>query len=195
MDTPLFTKPVLGFRAWRTGARGMLHSVMPFHCWHPGVNMASCARFSLRPHPAPDVKCACGFHAFHDLAALRESFTPGAMLTVGAVAVWGDMEVHATGVRAQYAQILVLFSARANPRVREAAEKYGVLAVDSLQELEVEGRRHAEPLPEEMRPSRSVPKPYRAPYRVIDAASARAQFAMATKFLLSHKTAKGLTDG
>jgi hypothetical protein len=69
------------------------------------------------------------------------------------VAAWGDIEVHATGFRAEYARVIALSgSARrgvANPH--RVAGRYGVVLVDHV-DLPAHAAAAGSPIPEELRP-------------------------------------------
>lgn len=158
---PDFIQPAAGYRAWRVGQRGEL---LPFGVtagpWARGVNEATCERHFIgwRPttiHAAPDPDCTCGFYALHDPSDERLDFYTRAGSThnpaVGAIAAWGDMQVHRTGFRAQFACVIALAEHPRMPRcereaVRRAAERYGVPFVP-WDELRAAALREAAPLP------------------------------------------------
>jgi glycine cleavage system H lipoate-binding protein len=84
-----------------------------------------------------------------------------ASFAVGAIGAWGDLEVHRSGFRAEYATVLALAVGRGlPPSLREpherAAERYGVELV-SQELLEVTGLRHAAPIPEALLPGPGAP--------------------------------------
>ncbi len=160
---PDLIQAVLGYRTWAIDADGWL---LPFSLaaiagpWRPGVNHATCHYAQWRgtaggpdpapPHAAPDPRCMCGLYALLDP---RDRRLPrdDATLALGAVGAWGDIDVHRSGFRAQYATVLALaVPRRAAPHLRRrherAAERYGVdLVAPDL--LEAFGRRHAAPVP------------------------------------------------
>ena len=154
---PDFLEPVVGYRAWRLRGDGELRpfSLAGADPWRPGVNRARCEfasfvgkRRAQRRHRAPAPTCMCGIYALHDHRDERLDFDDQA---VGAIAAWGEMEVHRTGFRAEYACVIALaddprMPARERTRLRRAAERYGV-AVVPFDELEAEALRHAAPLP------------------------------------------------
>src|SRR5688572_6682963 len=91
--------------------------------WSTGVNTARCARGA--GHTAPDTDCSCGIYAFHAMHnQLRHE------PVVGAIAAWGDMEVHRDGFRAERAAVLALsgtgLGRSGDAALRRAAERYGV---------------------------------------------------------------------
>jgi glycine cleavage system H lipoate-binding protein len=161
---PDFIEPAAGYRAWRLGHRDEL---LPFGApaapWARGVNEATCERHFLgwRPttsHAAPAPDCTCGFYALHDPGDKRLDFYTRAghgvsspAPAVGAIAAWGDMEVHRTGFRAQFACVIALaehprMSRSEREAVWRAAERYGVPLVP-WGELRDAALREAAPLP------------------------------------------------
>lgn len=158
---PDFIEPAAGYRAWRVGQRGEL---LPFGVnaapWARGVNEATCERHFIgwRPtttHVAPAADCTCGFYALHDPTDERLDFYTRPRATslpaVGAIAAWGDMEVHRTGFRAQFACVIALAEHPRMPRgeresVWRAAELCGVPFVP-WDELPAAALREAAPLP------------------------------------------------
>ena len=143
-----FEHALLGFRLWTTDGDGTLQSLVIGWDWQPGINRASCAKGWYErkpkwqlPHRVPAKRCQCGFHAYHRLEGVREHAAGlhrnlHLDCVVGAVAGWGNLQVHPDGFRSEYCQILAL-SARsldAAPGLFASAERYGV-EVLSLPEL------------------------------------------------------------
>jgi glycine cleavage system H lipoate-binding protein len=94
----------------------------------------------------------CGLYALTDPGDRRLDFR--ADQAVGAIAAWGELEVHRTGFRAQHACVTALaLPDRAGYEQREAlaraAERYGVplVAADRLSD---EALRHGAPLPDDL---------------------------------------------
>jgi glycine cleavage system H protein len=147
-EAPDFIGAVAGFRAWHVGDDALLRPwSFPDRPWVPGVNTATCA---LHPgHHAPEAGCGCGLYALADPGDRRLDFHGDQV--VGAIAAWGDMEVHRTGFRAEQACVVALArparAARSTLALLEAAaERYRVALVDAPA-LEDEALLHAEPLP------------------------------------------------
>ena len=97
----------------------------------------------------------CGLHALHDPADRRLALRQP---TVGAIAAWGELEVHAAGFRAEYARVIALAYgpgslAERGGRLRQAARRYDVGLVP-IAELEPEALELASPLP-----ATALPKP------------------------------------
>jgi glycine cleavage system H lipoate-binding protein len=148
---PDFLEAVVGYRAWHVEEDGLLRPwtfmALP---WQPGANRAVCAR-DVR-HAAPVADCMCGLYALTDPADRRLDFR--ADQAVGAIAAWGELEVHRSGFRAEHACVTALaLPDRAGFEQREAlaraAERYGVplVAADRLSD---EALRHGASLPDDL---------------------------------------------
>jgi glycine cleavage system H lipoate-binding protein len=160
---PDFLEAVVGYRAWHVEEDGLLRPwTFMALAWEPGANRAVCAR-DVR-HSPPVADCMCGLYALTDPADRRLDFR--ADQAVGAIAAWGDLEVHRSGFRAEHACVTALaLPDRAGFEQREAlaraAERYGVplVAADRLSD---EALRHGAPLPDDLwAPSPSWPPPRR----------------------------------
>jgi glycine cleavage system H lipoate-binding protein len=162
---PDLIQAVLGFRTWSVDAEGWL---LPFSLgaiagpWRPGANHAVCHYAKWRgdgtreQHAAPHARCMCGLYALVDLDDPRLPRHDPA-LALGAVAAWGDLEVHRSGFRAEFAAVVALAVAPGLPghlrrRHERAAARYGVELV-APELLEVTGLRHAAPVPEVLLPA------------------------------------------
>lgn len=101
---PDLVEPVVAFRSWRL-VDGSLTSPYVHERWEGGVVVARCPQQGAG-HEAPAPGCRCGIHAYFE----PRSAVPvvDARRVPGIVAVWGRLEVHPQGVRAQYAQIRAL---------------------------------------------------------------------------------------
>ena len=87
-----------------------------------------------RPHASPHRDCRCGIYAYH---------TPGPRTYFGeswwchgVVSAWGHLEVHADGLRAQFARVEALAEPDIDdPRLRDAVrrigERFGVPVVEA----------------------------------------------------------------
>lgn len=93
------------------------------------MNTARCLKEPrVTGHVAPMRRCSCGLYALSDHCDRRLHADGQA---VGAIAAWGDIELHATGFRAQHAMIVALgvpsrCSAAHRDRLRRASEHYSV---------------------------------------------------------------------
>lgn len=119
-EAPDLFEPVLGWRCWII-VGSTLRSVAIAHSWQ-AEETATCKRTASlysydpappRSHAAPAGECQCGLYAYHDpwtaeqhRQRLEQEY--GWQVVTGAVEMWGDVLVHATGVRASHARVLGL---------------------------------------------------------------------------------------
>lgn len=176
-DTPELTTEVVGFRQWRVRDDLKLRAAHKQQAvWGTGVIKATChphanpfnegrTKDPCKVSPGP---CGeCGLYALHSpddfwygksgargtLGGIVPSPDP---LIAGIVVAWGEMEVHATGFRAQFARIVALAtpeSRRDAAVARAVAGEYGVplVAADALPQIASE---FGQTVPEELRPKR-----------------------------------------
>jgi hypothetical protein len=177
-EIPTFSECVLGYRAWEIDDRDRLWPLSDHRRpWAPGINTARCncrdpnalsfewnwsdGRRVLEPAPqhAPPVEdCVCGLYAWRRPSrpwALDRRFASGRFVC-GAVAAWGQVQVHHDGVRAQYACVTVLAfprdtDAEAMRILERVATEYRVELVP-LCELEAAASHYASPLPDSIYP-------------------------------------------
>jgi len=168
---PDLAQALAGYRGWRLGDDFVLRGHTMPEPWEPGVNEAMCRyhRFGggrRRRHRAPHESCMCGLYALCDRRDGRLLGTDA----IGAIAAWGDVQVHRTGFRAQFACVTALCATevtgpKAHARLEGAAARYGVRLVTSLDELEAEALRFGAPVDFELvapRPAAAAPQPRRA---------------------------------
>jgi len=108
VSAPDLVRPLIGFRQWRLHD-GVLHSMWTDDPWHGGVMHARCDARSAHdtgPGDVPDPDCTCGVYAWHRQVPLGAS--PTRDLVAGAVALWGAVQIHATGMRGQFARVVAL---------------------------------------------------------------------------------------
>ncbi|MBI5106142.1 MAG: SCP2 sterol-binding domain-containing protein [Solirubrobacterales bacterium] len=148
---PDFVEPVLGYRAWHVDDDGLLRpwtfTALP---WAPGVNTAVCARD--KRHAPPVADCMCGLYALSEPGDRRLHLQGDQ--AVGAVAAWGELEVHRTGFRAEHACVVALALPEKpldehRERLARAAARYGVPLVPASL-LSAEAQRHGAPLPADL---------------------------------------------
>lgn len=137
---PDLTQAVVGYRAWMVAGDTLVSIGKGRQTWEREEH-ARC-RLGHR-HRAPARECECGLYAYHRLQdAILHSQYAGSELVIGAVELWGDMEVYPEGVRAGSARIIALMGPPepwtpgtpttyvlrgAGPRRAErAARRYGV---------------------------------------------------------------------
>lgn len=109
-------RPVVGYREWVL-VGDELYSPLARTPWHAGAMRAECVP-SCRdatglwragaPHsgPAPDHGCVCGLYAL--FAPARPRGRERLAVVHGAVVLWGRIELHRLGMRAEYARIVAL---------------------------------------------------------------------------------------
>jgi hypothetical protein len=154
---PDLIEPIVAFRGWRV-VDGRLRSVYLPTFWDARDMTATClctespdadAPRSAGPgHGVPDRGCTCGIYAYY------QPDTNFPMVdhqgVAGIVSVWGAIEVHDEGMRAEHARVeaLALYSrwtTRQIEAVRGVAAELGVDLVD-LDEIEEAARRYGQPI-------------------------------------------------
>jgi hypothetical protein len=169
VEIPTFSECVVGYRAWLLDGQGRLWptrgSGQP---WEPGVNTARCEcgisdrlhfvwstiddKHVLTPaplHEAPEETCACGLYSLRQPRRWTSdpAFLEGRAVA-GAVASWGRLQVHATGLRAEHACVVALGRPDdAPPATLERIGRYRVEVV-SYQDLPRAALKHGSPLPD-----------------------------------------------
>ena len=155
---PDLIQPVVGFRAWRLVGDRLLSPYIPCR-WEGALMHAVCypANRSLTfgrgwlaaPHASPHPDCQCGIYAYYQ-PGTRGYFGEWEWLE-GIVSVWGRIEAHADGLRAEHARLEALAlpgdrdpgSARriaaalcvdlvARARLLDAAPSYGAPLPDAM---------------------------------------------------------------
>ena len=164
MSAPDLIEPVVGFRKWRVVRDHLTSPYIPLR-WDEPVIHARCfpANRSLlfgagwldEPHDAPHPRCRCGIYAWHRLPAA--GVVPDPDRALGVVAMWGRIEVHGDGMRAECAAVKALgFSPRLGARHRTTmeniAERLGVELVEERSLIEA-ARRYGAPLPRSLLPA------------------------------------------
>jgi hypothetical protein len=160
-SAPDLVTAVIGFRQWRL-CGDELWSLRATERWRPGVHSAHCA---THDHEAPANGCTCGIYAWYSPVPRGASaLTPD--LVGGAVALWGQIELHAHGMRAQHAMVVALalpFSWGAKRRrIRAAADALEVPAV-AARRLKAAALTHGDVIPRRMRPPDTTPNKRAAP--------------------------------
>jgi glycine cleavage system H lipoate-binding protein len=143
MTAPDFIEPLIGYRAWRLGDDGTLvpWSLVGSGAWEPGVNTAVC--HAGRRHTPPAADCMCGLYALafeydHRLHGRDDQI-------VGAIAAWGDIELHRTGFRAEHAAVVALAEPEEPRAAQLAAARYDVPLV-RRDELALTARHYGRPV-------------------------------------------------
>ena len=166
MPAPDLVQPVIGYRLWRLGDDDALYSPYVEERWQRGVHTATCrAERADHDEPAPGPDCSCGLHAWYEPCPTL-SWAATRHLVAGAVALWGDIELHPFGMRAERGMVLALalppWSGTKPRRITELAAMLDVEAVPARR-LEAVARRHGAPIPPGLAPE---PRASRAAYAV-----------------------------
>src|SRR5688572_24125595 len=94
---------VIGFRQFRVPGSGLWSTRAEFE-WARGVHTAVCLARVPHDDPVPAKGCTCGFYARYTPVP-RTASALTTELVGGAVALWGRIELHAHGMRAERAQV------------------------------------------------------------------------------------------
>ena len=149
-------EPLIGYREWVLIGEDLV-SPLARTPWSGETMQAEClpscrgARGLWRDAsehlgPAPDPNCVCGLYAL--FTPPRRGGRERLALVRGAVALWGRIELHERGMRAEFARIVTLAlprSRRSAGAVRESAERLEVQAVPA-NDLEAAALLHGRPL-------------------------------------------------
>jgi hypothetical protein len=157
---PDLIEPVVGFRSWRTLDGYISSPYVPVR-WRDPVMHATCrpgvisrGEWLTEPHRAPHPDCRCGIYAYHSpqcrFAAIDFRNIPGI------VTLWGRIEVHRGGMRAEHARIHALaffrgWGGRQCRAARQVADNLGVDLVDWA-EIGAAAREYGRSLPRAMMP-------------------------------------------
>lgn len=150
-------RPIIGYRDWVQVGDKLL-SPLARTSWAAGPMTAECLpscraasglwrTASAHPGPAPDPGCVCGIYALFAPTRSRGRRERLALVR-GAVVLWGRVELHERGMRAEFAEVVTLAlpsSRRHASAVARAAELLGVEAV-AARDLPEAALRHGEPL-------------------------------------------------
>jgi hypothetical protein len=161
---PDLLAPVVGYRAWRILGDRLLSPYIPCR-WDGPLMHAACFPANRRlvfgdgwvdgHHASPHPECQCGIYAYHRPGA--QAYFGEFEWTEGIVTVWGRIEAHAKGLRAEHARVeaLALPDQRTSAR-REAIEaiaaRLGVPAVPRAS-LETVATEFGAPLPPSLLPT------------------------------------------
>lgn len=108
MSAPDFIEPFAGYRLWDFSPEsGELTSPYAPGCvWDAESKQAQCPNSdeALQGHIAPDKTCQCGLYSVNHPHSLPFGYGH----VVGLIEQWGNIEVHETGMRSEYARIIAL---------------------------------------------------------------------------------------
>jgi hypothetical protein len=153
---PDFIEPVIGFRQWRL-AGDELCSLNCDERWTTATREAHCLVADHGDETAPVGDCTCGLYAWY-VPRPRTSAAGTRDYVSGAVVLWGEIEMHVTGMRAQFCRVVALelpLYGRKRARVLAAARALGVAAVPH-RALRAAAAEHGAELTQTQHP-RSVP--------------------------------------
>ena len=163
LQPPDLIEAVVAFRSWRV-VDGALRSVYLPQFWTEREVEATCMgseapdadapRTAAAGHRAPDRGCTCGVYAYYEPD--KNFPTVDYRGVIGIVSLWGTIELHEDGMRAEHARVeaLALYSrwtTRQIEAVREIARDLGVDLVD-LDEIEEAARRYGREISRELVP-------------------------------------------
>lgn len=152
---PDLIEPIIGFRHWRL-VDGTLTSMFSGMPWPASQMTARCAAGDHDPAHTPAPGCTCGIYAYYGPCP-RTASAMTRDLVGGAVVVWGRIEAHATGMRAEHARIvgldLPLTRGQKRRAVTDVAERLGVPTIGHRQ-LKTVALAQGAPLPASLRPPR-----------------------------------------
>jgi hypothetical protein len=164
-------RPIIGYREWVLVGDDLL-SPLARVPWRAGPMQAECLlscrgaqglwrTASTHPESAPAPGCVCGIYAL--FAPGKPKFRERLAVARGAVVLWGRIELHQRGMRAEFARIvtLALPSSRGHAAaIRHVAELLDVEAVPA-KELAAAARAHGEPLEPTLIPRKGHPLNFR----------------------------------
>jgi hypothetical protein len=132
VSAPDLAAPVVGFRAWRIVGERLLSPFIPCR-WEGRVLHAACFDANRRlqlgrgwldePHESPHPDCQCGIYAYHRPGV--QAYYGDFDWTEGVISVWGRIEAHRDGLRAEHARIECL----ARPPAHEPERRRAVEAI------------------------------------------------------------------
>src|SRR3954452_18303963 len=162
---PDLVQPVIGYRLWRLGDDA-LYSPYVEERWGRGVHTAACrAERADHDEPAPAHDCSCGLHAWYEPCPTL-SWAATRHLVAGAVALWGEIELHPFGMRAERGMVLALalppWSGTKPRRITELAAMLDIEAVPAPR-LDAVALEQGGPIPPGLAPE---PRASRAAYAV-----------------------------
>jgi len=153
LHAPDLIEPVIGFRQWRSTEAGLL-SIACDERWRRPSLVARCLVGGHPQEIPPASECTCGVYAWYEPCP-RTASAPTRDYVAGAVVMWGAIELHGSGMRAQHCQIVALALPLSRwgkrDRVVDAAMRLGVPAVRHRDLREV-ARQHGAPVANDLRP-------------------------------------------
>jgi len=129
---PDLVDPVVGFRAWRIVGGRLLSPYIPCRwegrvvhaeCWPANRSLVRGRGWLAEPHVSPHPACQCGVYAYHRPGV--QAYYGEWEWVEGVVTVWGRIEAHREGLRAEHARVEAL----ARPPAAEPARRTRVQAI------------------------------------------------------------------
>ena len=154
---PDLIEPVVAFRSWRVVDEALRSVYLPV-VWSDRDMSAACLcsespdadapRSAAPGHDAPDRGCTCGIYAYYEPDLNFPTVDHRGV--AGIVSLWGSIELHEEGMRAEHARVeaLALYSrwtTRQIEAVRAIARDLGVDLVDH-DEIAEAARRYGRPI-------------------------------------------------
>jgi hypothetical protein len=98
--------PVIGFRQWRL-VGGVLKSMFVAGDWLAAEQHARCYAGRHDGTVVPAKECSCGIYAYYDPVP-RMASAGTRELVAGVIVLWGQLELHPTGMRGEHARLVAL---------------------------------------------------------------------------------------
>jgi hypothetical protein len=154
---PDLIEAVVAFRSWRVVDEGLRSVYLPV-LWTEREMKATClcdespdpdAPRSAPPgHGAPDRGCTCGIYAYYEPDLNLPMVDHRGV--AGIVSLWGTIELHEDGMRAEQARVeaLALYSRWSTRQIEAVREVAGTLGVDlvDLDDIRAEAERYGRPI-------------------------------------------------
>lgn len=121
----VLTEPIIAYRAWERGSDKTLQSMSRSAIWTPRKR----ATAQCEKHPrGPGVDCECGIWAFKSVDQLVRSYGHQAVgsAVLGRIALWGVVQKHKDGYRAQYAYPQLFFNVPERYATNDLAAAWGI---------------------------------------------------------------------
>lgn len=158
---PDLIRPVVAYRAWKVIGDRLLSPLYPVR-WDGRTMHAECHTFQRRimlgaqdewvseAHASPHPDCQCGIYANH--VPGRRGWFGEFDWVEGIVTVWGRLEAHADGLRAEHARIEALIRRPEVPTAERIAARLGCDLIDR-DDVETAASRYGDPLPAALLPA------------------------------------------
>jgi hypothetical protein len=153
VEAPDLIEPVIGYRQWRLAGDG-LRSIACDERWRTASLDARCLAGGHPQEASPASSCSCGIYAWYEPCP-RAASAPTRDYVAGAVVMWGAIELHRAGMRAQHCRIVALVLPLSRwgkrDRVIDVAGRLGVPVVRH-RDLRTLAELHGAPVAAELQP-------------------------------------------